>query len=168
MLALQSTVYVTPVPLWICAGDAGEIFVEVVRGLGETLAGNYPGAALAATATKAALPAVAEAPPAAGDIPDGCIRWPSRTMIEQTHQPAAAPAPWPEAPARCPVPEGGQGVCTSLSTCQERACLTQHAPHTSGSAQQFLQADHSALNLLQGGALPEQVGGAGGGARRAG
>lgn len=58
----------------ICAGDTGEIFVEVVRGLGETLVGNYPGAALAAVASKAALPAASEAPPAGSDLPAGCIR----------------------------------------------------------------------------------------------
>lgn len=50
--------------------------MEVVRGLGKTLVRNYLGAALAATATKAVLAAAPEALPGAGDIPDGCMRYP--------------------------------------------------------------------------------------------
>jgi hypothetical protein len=38
-----------------CAGDAGELYCELVRGLGEALVGNWPGGALRFTAPKAAL-----------------------------------------------------------------------------------------------------------------
>lgn len=43
----------------VIAGNEAEVFVEVVRGLGETLVGNYPGAALAAVIDKKALKAAA-------------------------------------------------------------------------------------------------------------
>jgi hypothetical protein len=56
------------------AGDDEVILLEVVRGMGEALVGNHPGAALAATARKLLLPAAAEAPPAAAQLPAGCVR----------------------------------------------------------------------------------------------
>lgn len=66
------------------AGNAEEMYVEVVSGLGEALVGNWPGAAFSFTATKApilaALPGEPEeggpeGPPAGGlSLPEGCIR----------------------------------------------------------------------------------------------
>lgn len=58
----------------LCAGDDDIILLEVVRGMGEALVGNHPGAALAATARKSLLPAAAESPPAAAQLPTGCVR----------------------------------------------------------------------------------------------
>lgn len=65
------------------AGNAEEMYVEVVSGLGEALVGNWPGAALSFTATKAPILAALggpqgeapEAPPVGGPVlPEGCIR----------------------------------------------------------------------------------------------
>lgn len=60
------------------AGNEEEVFVEVVKGLGETLVGNYPGAALAAVAAKPALAAAATAssdtPPDASSFNDNAVR----------------------------------------------------------------------------------------------
>lgn len=56
------------------AGDDDVILLEVVRGMGEALVGNHPGAALAATARKSLLPAAVEAPPAAAQLSAHCIR----------------------------------------------------------------------------------------------
>ena len=44
------------------AGDANEIYVEVVQGLGETLVGNLPGSAFSFVAQKDRLPANSEDP----------------------------------------------------------------------------------------------------------
>ncbi len=60
------------------AGDENEVFVEVVRGLGETLVGNHPGAALAAVALKPALAVAAagtgDAAPHASSFANGALR----------------------------------------------------------------------------------------------
>jgi alpha-glucan,water dikinase len=81
---LQMAVLVQPVVAaryaWVAhtrhpvTGDDDTTLLEVVRGMGEALVGNHPGAALAATARKSLLPATAEAPPAAAQLPAGCIR----------------------------------------------------------------------------------------------
>ena len=42
------------------AGDPNEIYVEVVQGLGETLVGNFPGAAFSFVAQKDQLPPAPE------------------------------------------------------------------------------------------------------------
>ena len=42
------------------AGDANEIYVEAVQGLGETLVGNFPGSAFSFVARKDRLPARCE------------------------------------------------------------------------------------------------------------
>ncbi|CAL8469831.1 g9373 [Coccomyxa elongata] len=65
-------------------GNTEEMYVEVVSGLGEALVGNWPGAALSFTATKAPILAALrggpeegspKGPPAGGPtVPEGCIR----------------------------------------------------------------------------------------------
>ena len=45
----------------LTAGDADEIYLEVVRGFGETLVGNQPGSPLIAVATKHQLEAAGSA-----------------------------------------------------------------------------------------------------------
>lgn len=75
------------------AGNADEMYVEVVSGLGEALVGNWPGAALSFVAAKSSLLAAAAAAAAAAEgsgsgegedhashqpgdlfLPEGCIR----------------------------------------------------------------------------------------------
>lgn len=66
-------------------GDTSEVFVEVVRGLGETLVGNYPGAALAAVVDKKALSEKTTTGDSAPDLPGSCaeavrvVRYPSKS-----------------------------------------------------------------------------------------
>lgn len=49
------------VKVMICAGNKGEIYIELVQGFGEALVGNFPGSALRAVIAKEPLQALAHA-----------------------------------------------------------------------------------------------------------
>lgn len=55
------------------AGSRDQIYVELVQGLGETIVGNWPGAALSYTAQKSLLPALDGAADAPESFPEGLI-----------------------------------------------------------------------------------------------
>ena len=61
--------------LLLLVGDAGEIYVEVVRGLGETLVGGSPGTPLRFSAKKGLLAEEAAATAAANKgLPQDCLK----------------------------------------------------------------------------------------------
>ncbi len=45
----------------VCAGNKGEVYIELVQGFGEALVGNFPGSALRAVIAKEPLQALAHA-----------------------------------------------------------------------------------------------------------
>jgi alpha-glucan,water dikinase len=58
----------------LATGNRDEMYVEVVRGLGEALVGNWPGSALSFTAMKSQLPGDKDVQQAAEQVPGGCLQ----------------------------------------------------------------------------------------------
>lgn len=60
----------------LAAGNVGELYIEVVRGFGETLVGNHPGSALNCVVSKEQLPPNDGAnAPDVSSVPDDVVRY---------------------------------------------------------------------------------------------